>query len=337
MTNDICRQSNQQKPLLLITFGCSWTYGVGVAYCDGMDEHTLRQHAWNQETCNSFSWRGLISHKLHAKNINFSWGGSSNQRQFRLAKNFFSDPNTQNLIRNNDVLVVWGITSVVRNELFDSKNQRLRNFFLTDNSPLSRCFMEHSYNTQHEIFNLAQEISHWNVFFKNSGIKNYWFDTFNHHEYDQAHPGLDFYKSAYKKNGFDQYMSWQDFGKHHVQESATVRSCLDATHRWYAPDWKITSLLARPNPDNLILANHQPRDLMSQMALSCGAKDLDDRYHISDWTIDTNRIELLVEFGLINPISHHPTQAGHRWIADFLLNQIVDGQNGHTLTVTSNN
>jgi hypothetical protein len=73
----------------LITFGCSWTHGVGVGYESQMSESDLREIAWDDEICNTFSFRNLLSEKYGFTNINFSAGGSSNQKQFRLCKEFF--------------------------------------------------------------------------------------------------------------------------------------------------------------------------------------------------------------------------------------------------------
>ena len=77
------------KKTLLITFGCSWVYGVGVNYEEGMSIDEYKPNAWDEELCEEYSFRGLIKKNLNVDHINFAQGGSSNQRQFRIAKTFF--------------------------------------------------------------------------------------------------------------------------------------------------------------------------------------------------------------------------------------------------------
>ena len=61
-----------------------------------------------------------------------------------------------------------------------------------------------------------------------------------------------------------------------------------------------------------------PRDLLSQMAIQHGMSIMDNRYHLSTWQDDCNRITHLTKLGLLNPYSNHPTKLGHKCIADLL-------------------
>ncbi len=78
-----------QNKNLLISFGCSWTYGVGANYISGMTKKDLEDVAWDVSQIEPLSFRKIISNKLDRVHINFSSRGSSNQRQFRLAREFF--------------------------------------------------------------------------------------------------------------------------------------------------------------------------------------------------------------------------------------------------------
>jgi hypothetical protein len=60
------------------------------------------------------------------------------------------------------------------------------------------------------------------------------------------------------------------------------------------------------------------RDLMSQLCLRNNMKNVDNNYHYSNWVVDSNRVAFLVDIGLLNPISHHPTEKAHIQIADFI-------------------
>ena len=57
------------------------------------------------------------------------------------------------------------------------------------------------------------------------------------------------------------------------------------------------------------------RDLMSQLLITSNIDKFDSKYHSSTWLLDTNRADLLVEKGLINPFSFHPTKTGNEKIA----------------------
>lgn len=254
------------KPLL-ITFGCSWTYGVGVGYTKGDSVTEYEKIAWNKKICNQFSWRGLLSKKYNLINANFAAGGSSNQKQFRLAKEFFSLKKIEHLKNNfGKILVVWGITSTARNEMWLLESGKLVNFFYSDQnkSKLIEYLLKFHYDHDYEVQSLKTEIHHWNTFFKSLNIDNLWFDTFNHHNYDL--PGLK---------------------------------------------------LIQPI-DNLLFNHENPRDLLSKLALNNGCQSMDDRYHTSNWNIDSNRVKYLSNCEILNPISYHPTQLGHAQIADML-------------------
>ena len=55
----------------LITFGCSWTYGVGVTFIKSQTESEYGANAWNPKFSDGYSFRGQLSKKLNWKNINF--------------------------------------------------------------------------------------------------------------------------------------------------------------------------------------------------------------------------------------------------------------------------
>ena len=241
---------------LLITFGCSWTFGVGVNYTQGISLDQFKNSAWDEVNCSCLSFRGLLSKKYNLVNRNWACGGSSNQLQFRLAKLFFSSDEFKELQKTFDqILVLWGITSTARNEMFSIDDGKLINFFYSHKSNLAKMLVNYSYSHDNEVDQLSMEMRHWNTFFKNLNINNLWFDTFNHHHY---------------------------------------------------------------HSENLIFDDENPRDLLSKLAIHNGFKCVDNKYHESDWTADSDRIKNLVSCGILNPFSHHPTQLGHVQIADML-------------------
>ena len=115
--------------IALITFGCSWTYGVGAGYKEGMLESEFKNIAWNDEICGELSFRGILSKKYDLHNINFSQGSSSNQRQFRRAMEFFLSSKFEKI--QNDyakIIVLWGITSTARSEYLSLIEENIKNF-----------------------------------------------------------------------------------------------------------------------------------------------------------------------------------------------------------------
>ena len=294
----------------MITFGCSWTYGVGVGYNTVIDLEQYKKIAWKQDICNPLSFRGLLSEKYFLKNINFSSGGSSNQRQFRMAREFFSSSRFKELQNNyGKILVLWGITSTARNEVWSTEQNKLQNFFYSDEkSNLSKFFTKFCYSHENEIQILRTEMRHWNTFFKNSNIDNLWFDTFNHHDYSAI--GIEHLKPHYDAVKGHSWPDWRDFSKNQFDVADDIfEEIMDPRWPWSESFCPV---------DNLIFIDENPRDLLSKLAIKNKCQNVDNQYHESSWEIDTNRITHLVNCGILNPHSHHPTQQGHEQITEML-------------------
>ena len=241
---------------LLITFGCSWTYGVGVGYQPTQTKNEYKAIAWDSSICDSKSFRGILSKRFALDNKNFAHGGSSNQAQFNYAKKYFGGVDfVQDQQTYEKIVVLHAITSTARNVFFDLESMSVVNFKYSEKSKFGEFMIKHSYDHDYEVQQLEFEMNFWNVFYKSVGIKNIWVDTFNHHHYYQ-----------------------------HI--------------------------------DNMI--DIGDRDLLSQLCIRNNMKNFDKNYHHSNWNIDTNRVAFLIENGLLNPISNHPTEKGHIQIADFI-------------------
>jgi hypothetical protein len=259
---------------LLITFGCSWTYGVGAIWYPNIKRVTYNSFAWNADACFKYSFRNLLCQEFNLENKNFSAGGSSNQRQFRYAKEYFgSDQFKKDLDAFEQIIVFHGITDTSRNEFYSIEFQELINMqysmrktnkdMHTDFQKLCSEFMvKNSYNHNNEVNQLETELKFWNTFYQSYNIKNIWADTFNHHEYNVMIP-------------------------------------------------------------NIIGHDLSQRDLMSQLAARNGMDVIDKTYHNSVWTIDSNRVDFLVKKEILNPISMHPTQEGHKQIYEIIKDYFV--------------
>jgi len=177
---------------LLITHGCSWSYGVGVGYEKGMTYDNYMKIAWDHHINDEFSFRGILSNTLNMDNLNFAGGGSSNQRQFRLAKEFFISNTYKELVKQYDeIIILWCITSTFRNEMFFTENNDFVNFKydsgkydvnIKDNS-LLKAILKYSYNHDNEVKQLSINMHFWTDYIEAHNHKIIWADTFNHHNY----------------------------------------------------------------------------------------------------------------------------------------------------------
>jgi hypothetical protein len=312
---------------LLITFGCSWTYGVGVNYSPGMTRPDFVKNTKNKLLCDSLSFRGILSSKLGLDNINFSQGGSSNQRQFRLAKQFFiSDEFFKLKKKYKTIIVLWGITSTARNEMFDLETGEMVNFFLTSkNPPIASQLAKYSYDHKNEVQQLALDMKFWNSYFKQLGVENFWFDTFNHHDYDynnisetEIHQLKGDYNAPLAGPGWP---TWEKFFNgnmtdvplHIVKEIYRVENFRNFLRQQHPRHKKISRLIG----------NSSNRDIASQIAIKHRWSPKEDSYHYSTWRIDSKKIQYLTDLGLLNPWSHHPTSECHQEISQIFEPYIV--------------
>ena len=191
---------------LLVTFGCSWTFGAGSWYDKPipLEEYkTVNKklkcdlHHY-KEYQHKTTFRALLAQRHGYHNINFASIASSNQTQMRRAQEYF---NTDDYKKYDKVIVLWGISSTARGEAWikgePNQHHKLSYKTLRDMKGEFKSFMytrkkfrlaeeirNFHYNHEAEVGRLETHMNHWNSYFKLLGVKNYWFDTFNHHDYD---------------------------------------------------------------------------------------------------------------------------------------------------------
>lgn len=209
---------------LLITFGCSWTYGIGAGYEEGMGEDFYTDKIrWSEELCYEHSWRKIVLDNLNIKGLNFSVGGSSNEKQFKFAKEFFISNEWESIRKQYDnIIVLWGLTTTERTYLWCNDTNNYEDIFLHDekmkeNKVMMRIgkrntkkelvsFSEQlaviinklSYNYENEVDQLTTNVLFWNYFFKSIGVKNIWFDTFDSHPYTEKIENLIDYDKPFR-------------------------------------------------------------------------------------------------------------------------------------------
>lgn len=176
----------------LLTFGCSWTFGVGAAWVPGMNEDDYNNIAWN-ETNEKYTFRKKLAGQFNLQNTNFAEGGASNEFNFRLARELFTDK--AKLAEMKNAIVLWGITSTARNEWFSTEANCYINFksdksFNDVQKYFAKFYVKYIYTHHVEVDKLTSMMLMWNDLFEFYGIKNIWFDTFNTHDYTQPVPNL---------------------------------------------------------------------------------------------------------------------------------------------------
>jgi hypothetical protein len=306
---------------LLITFGCSWVWGVGAGYQEGMTLTDYEKVKSNPAICDVLSFRGLLSKNLEFDNLNFAKGGSGNQHQFRLAKDFFFSATFEELKQEYDTIVVlWGITSTARNELYQLEYNDYSDFFYgaieEDMWPFPKDFLLYSYDCDSAVYELILEIQMFNSFFKNNNIKSIWFDTFNHHDYNS---NIKFGVSRPKNNAkYDKLKQpyWPSFDDYiNGTDNALPETLKEINKNFFRH--------ADTQLDNFLLYESDTRDLLSLMLIDTNSYVEDNRYHHSAWHVDNNKVAMGIKEKLLNPFSNHPTVLGHQVMYKILEPEIL--------------
>lgn len=295
---------------LLITFGCSWTYGAGAGYQPGMDSEEYERIKLDPDTCYQYSFRGLLCAKYGLDHKNFAIAGSSNQTQFRLAEEFFGSHRFRYYqSRYDKIIVLWGITSTLRNDAYFFMEGRNRSYFYSAADVLAKTMLRSHYSHNNEIVMLSNKIRFWNKFFANENVSVLWFDTFNHHKYSEL------FEDA-TLNQCDKFTQLKDSSARGFDQ-LDHEACYDKNK-----DQLLCNFIDQDKKlDNFLMFDSEHRDLLSTMASKNGMAEFDRKYHRSTYENDSNRVDYLVKKGLLNPLSFHPTQQGHQQIYDIFVDK----------------
>tara|TARA_B100000902_G_scaffold394719_1_gene451617 strand:- start:18 stop:830 length:813 start_codon:yes stop_codon:yes gene_type:complete len=185
---------------LLVTLGCSWVKGVGAQYVDGM---TLEQYQevtekGYRELDTPYTFIHHLAERNNLELVNFGVGGSSNKKQFRKATEFFSsDEFKKYQDKYSTIIVLWGITSTARTEVYNIHKKKFENLLYKADHKGTKFILEHNrimvenyYDHEIEVYLLTNQMKHWDDFFELKGVKNMWFDILNHHDYTQNFDNL---------------------------------------------------------------------------------------------------------------------------------------------------
>tara|TARA_Y200000002_G_scaffold200446_1_gene165420 strand:- start:151 stop:966 length:816 start_codon:yes stop_codon:yes gene_type:complete len=185
-----------KKKTLLITLGCSWTYGEGAGCEPGMSHKEYEKIRYSSDYAWKFGWRRHVVEHFDIDHVNLGEPGSSNQKQFHYAKNYFlSSKFAKEYKSHQNVIVLWGLTTLRRNFMYFKESEKYENMFLeqknffqtTWNTPkdkMTRAVILYCHDDKVSLRELQSDIQHWNQHFKlYPKIKNYWYDIFGSKNY----------------------------------------------------------------------------------------------------------------------------------------------------------
>ena len=168
----------------LLTLGCSWVKAIGASY-DNTKKYTrdeYRKFSFDNEQ-RKYSFTTLLCKKYKLDHVDISAGGAANNSQARKLKRY--------LLANdlNDTIVMWGITSIYRDEMYFTDTKKHHSFQPNQKVDLRKtgrsnwCGPKEHFNLHFDeemaISLLTSDICHWQKHFELAGCEQMWFDTLN--------------------------------------------------------------------------------------------------------------------------------------------------------------
>jgi hypothetical protein len=308
---------------LFLFFGCSWTYGknINLSLTQKKTEYSVSQEL---EQANLYAYRSLISAHFGADQRLFAEGGSSNQRQFRYAAQHFL---SRNHVKLNQAKLYAHSYTKVRDQTWPSVEE----FISTGSLPTH--IVDEIVN-QHNLGDF--------IIFKTDDRPKYvfWFIT--------STARIEFFDAS-KQNHVNEFLTYP---RHEVGKTLAV-NCYDHKQELEKLAYQMTLWNAYfetqgikniwidtfnhheypINIKNYIKLGSQAADIMSSMCTKLGYHDFENsEYHYSVHEADDTRAKFLVDQGVLNAQTLHPTVAGHRLIADILIPKIQQ----HFVNLTDN-
>ena len=308
------------KDRLFIFLGCSWVYGKFINWELNAKNTPDVDPLFEAEQARLHSFRSLLVNHYDVDHVSFAEGGSSNERQFRFASEFFLQ--THN---NSDFARTQKQYNLVRASDWPDLNT-IEDFKLLSEPQLDECALKNV-----NVPDWLERISRY------KDVTVFWFITSTHRremyngdvtEYDN------FFLSDMKnpvvrarlmtelivKQGYysvdeelkklaAQKQLWNSYFK-----SCNIRNLWFDTFNHY--DWPVTV-------DNQFDFGTEYTDIMSNMYVAIKhEKPKKNLFHFSIWEADEERSQLLVETGHLNPVTLHPTVKGHKLISDLMISRL---------------
>ena len=301
---------------MFLIFGCSWTWGRFINMpLDHVDYNAKSPLLFEKQQADQHSYRALISQHFDAPHVNFAEGGSSNDRQFRYASQHFIGPDYKfnNFIKINGPRLEL-MYNQLRGDSWPSFDQAcmartLPTYILdelvqvhgVDNFECFRSEKKKQYviwfitSTARKEFYNAVNANFENIMLTNADASEmghmYLTEYYDHDkELEKLSQQMQLWNYYFESHGITNI--WVDTFNHH-NYPISVKNTLDFGTGF--------------------------SDLMSNLCVVSGFTPKEHSPHFSSWAIDDKRSEHLVKVGLLNPKTLHPTQQGHKIIAQQLL------------------
>lgn len=298
------------KDKKFIFFGCSWTYG---RYMNIAPDQLPKDVNFAEEKAmaDAKSYRALISNFFDVDQLNFSEGGSSNDRQFRRAAEYFIGPKRQNAFKKERNYKKY---EKIRDQSWPTteelkRTQRLPNWIIQEMN-------EHLQNNEFDEFYSHEEYVIW--FITSTARKEFYNATIRQFQNEMLNDAeipimksftVDYYDHDYEVERIAQQMVlWNSYFKMNNIKNIWI----DTFNHHHYPI-KI---------DNLLTFDSGLNDLMSNMCISNGFIPSNLENHLSAWDADEERSKFLTEKGLLTKQTAHPNITGHKLIADMLIPKI---------------
>ena len=289
----------------LLTLGCSWTLGIGANYTEGMSDKEYFSIR-NQPPHRNNAFRLILADHYNLNNQNLGIGGSSNQRQFRLAKEYFFNGCTT--CKEN-----W---KKIYNKIKDSSwpdCPNFRDFRSLPDHVQKECINVHKIVEK----NVNPDIVIWSLtsIYRNETWNNS-IERFHNFMYGSINE--DHFSKYFLKNIHDDINEIEELANNMLLwnsyfKSKGIKNIWVDTFNIHDYPYKIDNLI---RPDDLLTGMLRQHTDISDFK--------DDSYHMSNWHIDSDKIKTALEYGLVNPYSLHPTKKGHESMAKFLIPFIDD-------------
>jgi len=184
------------KKTLLITLGCSWTFGEGAGCEKGMTAKEYEKIRYSSDYAWEFGWRRYVVEHFDVDHVNLGESGSSNLKQFHYAKNYFLSSKFADAYKSHEqVIVLWGLTTLRRTFMYFKDSKMYENIYLeegnvfqtrwnTSRDKMTKAIYRHCYDDDVALRELQSDMLHWNQYFKlYPKIKNFWYDIFGSKDY----------------------------------------------------------------------------------------------------------------------------------------------------------
>lgn len=301
--------ASTNHPYTFVFFGCSWTYGKFINLEAGQNPYkiNLKEEAI---LADEKSYRGLIAKHFNARSVNFSQGGSSNDRQFRLAGEYFIGPKRGNSL-------------ILKNRIDTYKKLRGPDWPTVDEFSKSQCLpdwvvdeiFEHLSNNDFEMYRNTDSSKYILWFLTSSARKEFYNASKRVYENEMLNsPESDLakhYISGYYDHDSEmEFMSRQMVLWNEYFASRGIKNLWIDTFNHYNYPVVIK---------NKINFGTKYSDIMSNLCVKHGHQIEETELHLGAWAADDSRSKYLQDIGLLNSTTTHPTIQGHHHIAEMLI------------------